>query len=95
MEFHPDSTEQVYVRPKKAYEPDGVRGFDFSATFVPAMTGLETDEPEYKPAKQNDLRGRNKPGDVLHRLCWSRRINRKWHGSSCSNRLTAFSQLRL
>ncbi len=68
MEFVPDTTEQIYLRPTREYEPDNVRKFTLETTFVPPMSGLETDEPVYTRAKQDDLLGKRKPGDVLRNL---------------------------
>ena len=69
MEFRPDSTEQIYVRPKNSMEPVAVEMFKLPVTYIPPMSGLETDEPVYQPPKQNDLLGKGKPGDVL-RTFW-------------------------
>ncbi len=68
MELVPDTTEQIYLHPKREYEPDDVRNFTLETTFVPPMSGLETDEPVYTRAKQDDLLGKRKPGDVLRNL---------------------------
>lgn len=68
MEFIPDSTEQIYVRPKPAVAPEALRQAKVDAVFVPAMTGLSTDEPVYQPAKIQQLLGMSKPGEVLRNL---------------------------
>lgn len=68
MEFNPNSTEQIYFRPKSLHDPAEVQVFDLPATYIPPMSGLETDEPVYQPPKQNDLLGKGKPGDVLRNL---------------------------
>ncbi len=68
LEFRPDSTEQVYVRPKAIHEPELVRDFQLYPTYVPPMSGLETEEPVYTRAKQDDLLGKRKPGDILRNL---------------------------
>ena len=68
MELLPDSTEQIYLHPKRDYDPDQIRVFGMETTFVPPMTGLETDEPVYTKAKQDDLLGKSKPGDVLRNV---------------------------
>ena len=68
MEFRPDSTEQIYVRPKSHLEPAAVEMFTLPVTYIPPMSGLETDEPVYQPPKQDDLLGKGKPGDVLRNL---------------------------
>ena len=68
MEFMPDSTEQIYVRPKADALPELLRTVKLDAVFVPAMTGLSTDEPVYQPAKIQQLLGMSKPGEVLRNL---------------------------
>jgi predicted ATPase len=70
MELIPDTTEQIYVRPKADAAPklfaDGVAAL--SAVFVPPMTGLSTEEPVYQAPKIEQLLGLGKPGDVLRNL---------------------------
>jgi len=70
MEFIPDSTEQIYVRPKR--DADGqalqIGLVDLRAVFVPPMTGLSTEEPVYQTPKIDQLLGLGKPGDVLRNL---------------------------
>lgn len=70
MELIPDTTEQIYVRPKADAPPklfaDGIVAL--SAVFVPPMTGLSTDEPVYQAPKIEQLLGLGKPGDVLRNL---------------------------
>ncbi|MDA8014001.1 MAG: AAA family ATPase [Gammaproteobacteria bacterium] len=70
VEVIADSSEQVYVRPKKNTEPDVLREIaDLpQPVFVPAMTGLGTEEPVYQPPKIQQLLGQGKPGDVLRNL---------------------------
>jgi len=68
LEFIPDSTEQIYVRPKPDAEPELLRTVKLDAVFVPAMTGLSTEEPVYQPAKIQQLLGMSKPGEVLRNL---------------------------
>ena len=68
MEFIADSTEQIYVRPKPDIEPAKLRGASLSTVFVPAMSGLGTDEPLYQRPKIDQLLGQAKPGDVLRNL---------------------------
>lgn len=67
MEFIPDSTEQVYVRPKPV-DPDVVRKASLSAVFVPPMSGLGTEEPVYQPPKIEQLLGQSRPGEVIRNL---------------------------
>lgn len=67
MEFIPDTTEQVLVRPKPT-EPEDVRGMDIQAVFVPPMSGLSTDEPVYQAPKIEQLLGQSRPGEVIRNL---------------------------
>jgi DNA polymerase III delta prime subunit len=67
MEFLADSTEQIYVRPKPI-APDTVRAANLQTVFVPAMSGLSTDEPVYQRPKIDQLLGQAKPGDILRNL---------------------------
>jgi hypothetical protein len=67
MEFIADSTEQIYVRPRPV-EPAVVRNARLTTAFVPAMTGLGTEEPVYQRPKIDQLLGQAKPGDVLRNL---------------------------
>ena len=67
VEFLADSTEQIYVRPRPV-APDLVRQADLTTVFVPAMSGLSTDEPVYQRPKVDQLLGQAKPGDVLRNL---------------------------
>ncbi len=68
MELIADSTEQIYVRPRPSAAPDVVRQAHLSAVFVPAMSGLGTEEALYQRPKVDQLLGQAKPGDVLRNL---------------------------
>jgi len=68
MELIADSTEQIYVRPRATAAPEVVRQAALSAVFVPAMSGLGTEEPLYQRPKVDQLLGQAKPGDVLRNL---------------------------
>lgn len=70
MEIIGDSKEQIYVRPLRSVEPAHLKQQDNfpEPVFVPAMTGLGTEEPVYQPPKINKLLGQGKPGDVLRNL---------------------------
>lgn len=68
MEFRPNSTEQIYVHPKADAEPDIVRRAEIRATYVPPMTGLSIDEPVYTRAKQDQLLGQGRPGEIIRNL---------------------------
>jgi len=68
MELIADSTEQIYVRPLPAATPEVVRSASLTTVFVPAMSGLGTEEPVYQRPKVDQLLGQAKPGDVLRNL---------------------------
>ena len=68
MEFIPDSTEQIYVRPKIDASAETLRHLDLQTTFVPSITGLGIDEPLYYPPKIEQLLGLGRPGEVLRNL---------------------------
>jgi hypothetical protein len=68
MELSADTTEQIFVRPLPEAIPDVVRNAALTTVFVPAMSGLGTEEPVYTRAKVDQLLGQAKPGDVLRNL---------------------------
>ena len=68
MEISRDSTEQIYVRPTGAAQPDALRNATLQTVYIPPMTGLNIDEPVYRPAKQQQLLGQGKPGDIIRNL---------------------------
>lgn len=68
MEFKPESTEQIYVRPGANADPDVLRELDLRTVFVPPMTGVGLDEPVFQPAKIEQLLGVGRPGEVLRNL---------------------------
>ena len=70
MEVNHDSTEQVYVRPRKDVDREWLQNLDHSRkfVFVPAMSGLSIEEPVYRQPKIEQLLGQGKPGDVLRNL---------------------------
>jgi hypothetical protein len=68
MEFKADTTEQIYVRPKRECNADVMRTLNQKTVYVPPMTGLGTDEPVYQPAKIAQLLGQSRPGEVLRNL---------------------------
>jgi predicted ATPase len=68
MEFLADSTEQIYVRPRRDFAPEAVRRARVGSVFVPAMTGLGTEEPVYTAPKIDQLLFQAKPGEVLRNL---------------------------
>ena len=68
MEFLPDSTEQIYVRPKNNATPQLLRGIAVRATYIPPMSGLSVEEPVYQKPKIDQLLALQKPGEVLRNL---------------------------
>ena len=68
MEFIADSTEQIYVRPKADVPADTLRTLDLRAVYVPAMTGLETEERLLQPVAVEQILGLGRPGEVLRNL---------------------------
>jgi ABC-type ATPase involved in cell division len=68
MELIADSTEQIYVRPKSTMQPEALRRAALTTVFVPAMTGLSTEEPVYQKPKLDLLLGQARPGEVLRNL---------------------------
>lgn len=68
MEFISDSTEQIYVRPKRDTDPAAVRAAQLQTVYVPPMTGLSRDEMVYQPPAQRELLGQGKPGEIIRNL---------------------------
>ena len=68
MEFIADSSEQIYVRPLSDAEPEVLRRLALNTVYVPAMSGLSTDEPVLQAPKINQLLGQSRPGEVLRNL---------------------------
>ena len=69
MELIPDSSEQVYVRPLSDTEQTVLQEHDLMETvYIPPMTGLSTDEPEYRRPKVDQLLGQGKPGEIIRNL---------------------------
>ncbi|HVL67061.1 MAG TPA: AAA family ATPase [Vicinamibacterales bacterium] len=93
MELSPDSSEQIYVRPKSTHEPDVVRRAELTPVFVPPMTGLGTEEPLYQRPKVDQLLGQAKPGEVLRNLLVEAHANGEaWQSLTESiSRLFAFT----
>jgi hypothetical protein len=68
IELIPDTTEQIFVRPRSDVEPSDVRRASLMAVYVPPMTGISTDEPVYQRPKQDQLLGLGKPGEIIRNL---------------------------
>lgn len=67
MEFKPDSSEQMYVRPEPI-DPDDLKPIATTTVLIPPMTGLSTDEPVYQRPKLDQLLGQARPGEMLRNL---------------------------
>lgn len=83
MEFMHDSTEQVYVRPRKDADPQVLRGLDLEVVYVATVGGLSFEEPVYQPDYIQTLLGRQRPGDVVRNLLMQAAAGNRW------DRLTA------
>ena len=68
MELIADSTEQIYVRPRKDVPLDMLRQLSLRTVYVPPMTGLETNERLLQPVAVEHLLGLGRPGEVLRNL---------------------------
>jgi len=68
MEFQSNSTEQVFVRPRKDTAAEVVRRPLQPTVFIPPMTGLGTEEPVYQQALVDHMLGSGRPGNVLRNL---------------------------
>jgi len=68
MEFIANTSEQIYVRPRKDADPEAMRSARLHTVFVPPMTGLGTEEPVYQRPKVDQLLGLARPGEVLRNL---------------------------
>lgn len=70
VEFRPDTSEQIYVRPGKIADANLIRDREAfpSLTYVPPMSGLSVQEPVYQGPKLDQLLGMGKPGDVIRNL---------------------------
>ena len=68
VEFRPDTSEQIFVRPKKSADVSILREDVLSLTYVPPMSGLSIQEPVYQGPKLDQLLGMGKPGDVIRNL---------------------------
>ena len=68
MELEADSTEQIYVRPKRTVLGPTAREAELRTVYVPPMSGLSIEEPVYQGAKIDQLLGQSRPGEVLRNL---------------------------
>ncbi len=78
IEFHRDSTEQIYVRPKNDVEPAVIRDLVVDVVYVAAVGGLSFEEPVYQPDYIQTLLGRQRPGDVVRNLLLQAAQGARW-----------------
>lgn len=69
MELIPDTTEQIYVRPRRDVATEVARNASAPAVFIPPMSGLVTEEPLYANREFLDYRlSQARPGEVLRNV---------------------------
>jgi hypothetical protein len=68
MELTPDSPQRILVRPRNDVDPEIARNARLNVVFVPAMTGLSTDEEVHTKPRLEYLLGHGRPGEVLRNL---------------------------
>ena len=68
MELHPDTSEQVFVRPQRDTDGGLLRGLDIPVVLIPPMTGVETNERHLQPMAVEQILGTANPGLVLRNL---------------------------
>ncbi|MCU0865385.1 MAG: AAA family ATPase [Planctomycetes bacterium] len=70
MEFEADdkSPFQMFVRPTRDTTAESIAALTVPVVFVPAMTGLQVEEPVLSRPKIEQYLGRNRPGEVLRNL---------------------------
>ncbi len=68
MEFEENSTEQIYVRPRKDASPETIRALELDVVYVATVAGLSVEEPIYQTDYIETLLGRQRPGDVVRNL---------------------------
>jgi predicted ATPase len=95
MEFVPDSTEQMYVRPKADVTAAVLKNLKVPTVFVPPMTGLGIAEPVFQRPKVDQLLGQGKPGDVIRNLLVEAHANQPaWNAlQDCIQRLFGYEIL--
>lgn len=78
MEFHRDSTEQIYVRPSHETEANKLITLDIDMVYVATIGGLSVEEPVYQPDYIRTLLGRQRPGDVVRNLLLQASASARW-----------------
>jgi len=70
MEIIADSTEQIYVRPRRDVPPERLRELPVDVVYLATVGGLSITEPVYQPEYIETLMGQQRPGDVVRNLLW-------------------------
>lgn len=78
MEIVADSTEQVYVRPRKDVPRETLAGLSFGAVYLATVGGLSVVEPVYQPDYIETLLGQQRPGEVVRNLLWQVSQGNSW-----------------
>jgi energy-coupling factor transporter ATP-binding protein EcfA2 len=78
MEIIADTTEQVYVRPRKDVPPDRLRQVKADVVYLATVGGLSVSEPVYQRDYIETLLGQQRPGDVVRNLLWQVSIGNSW-----------------
>ncbi len=78
MEIIADTTEQVYVRPRKDVPPDRLRQVSIDVVYLSTVGGLSVSEPVYQPDYIETLLGQQRPGDVVRNLLWQVSTGNSW-----------------
>jgi len=78
MELQSDSTEQIYVRPKRDVDPFELKYSELDVVYVATVAGLSVEEPVYQPDYIETLLGRQRPGDVIRNLLLQAAKGNSW-----------------
>lgn len=68
MEFHPNTSEQIFARPRRDADGGLLRHLDIPVVFIPAMTGVETNERYLQATAVEQILATGNPGQVLRNL---------------------------
>ena len=78
MEIIADTTEQVYVRPRRDVLPDRLREVAADVVYLATVGGLSISEPVFQPEYIETLLGQQRPGDVIRNLLWQVSSGNSW-----------------
>jgi hypothetical protein len=78
MEFVSNSTEQIFVRPRKDIAPSSLLELKLDVVYVATVGGLSVEEPVYQPDYIETLLGRQRPGDVIRNLLLQASKSNAW-----------------